>query len=54
VDFLAERMTRQGLAARSMATTAGVAAAAVGLQAQDPGLRWMTTLFGPMIERTYR
>jgi Winged helix DNA-binding domain len=37
VDFLAERMTRQGLAARSGATTAGVAAAAVGLQAQDPG-----------------
>jgi hypothetical protein len=37
MDFLAERMTRQGLAARSMATTAGVAAAAVGLQAQDPG-----------------
>jgi hypothetical protein len=37
VDFLAERMTRQGLAARSAATTAGVAAAAVGLQAQDPG-----------------
>jgi hypothetical protein len=37
VDFLAERMTRQGLAARSTATTAGVAAAAVGLQAQDPG-----------------
>jgi hypothetical protein len=37
VDFLAERMTRQALAARSMATTAGVAAAAVGLQAQDPG-----------------
>jgi hypothetical protein len=36
VDFLAERMTRQGLAARSMATTAGVAAAAAGLQAQDP------------------
>jgi len=99
VDFLAERMTRQGLAARSMATTAGVAAAAVGLQAQDPGaarlgvrarsgavdetsvldalrlersvvrtwlmrstvhlvaavdLRWMTTLFGPMMERGYR
>jgi hypothetical protein len=37
VDFLAERMTRQGLAVRSTATTAGVAAAAVGLQAQDPG-----------------
>ena len=37
MDFLAERMTRQGLAARSAATTAGVAAAAVGLQAQDPG-----------------
>ena len=99
MDFLAERMTRQGLAARSTASTAGVAAAAVGLQAQDPGaarlgvrarsaavnetavldavrlersvvrtwlmrstvhlvaaadLRWMTTLFGPMIERGYR
>jgi Winged helix DNA-binding domain len=99
MDFLAERMTRQGLAARSMATTAGVAAAAVGLQAQDPGaarlgvrarsgavdeasvldavrlersavrtwlmrstvhlvaaadLRWMTMLFGPMIERSHR
>lgn len=99
MDFLAERMTRQGLAARSMATTAGVAAAAVGLQAQDPGaarlgvrarsaavneaavldavrlersvvrtwlmrstvhlvaaadLRWMATLFGPMMERGYR
>jgi hypothetical protein len=99
MDFLAERMTRQGLAARSTATTAGVAAAAVGLQAQDPGasrlgvrarsaavdeaaildairlersvvrtwlmrstvhlvatadLRWMTTLFGPMMERGYR
>ena len=37
MDFLAERMTRQGLAARSTASTAGVAAAAVGLQAQDPG-----------------
>ena len=37
MDFLAERMTRQGLAARSTAMTAGVAAAAVGLQAQDPG-----------------
>ena len=36
MDFLAERMTRQGLATRSAATTAGVAAAAVGLQAQDP------------------
>lgn len=99
MDFLAERMTRQGLAARSRATTAGVAAAAVGLQSQDPGasrlgvrarsaavdeaavldavrlersvvrtwlmrstvhlvaaadLRWMTTLFGPMMERGYR
>jgi Winged helix DNA-binding domain len=37
VDFLIERMTRQGLAARSAAATAGVAAAAVGLQAQDVG-----------------
>jgi Winged helix DNA-binding domain len=37
VDFLIERMTRQGLAARSAADTAGVAAAAVGLQAQDIG-----------------
>jgi Winged helix DNA-binding domain len=37
MDFLAERMTRQGLAARSMATTPGVATAAAGLQAQDPG-----------------
>jgi len=37
VDFLIERMTRQGLATRSAADTAGVAAAAVGLQAQDVG-----------------
>jgi hypothetical protein len=37
VDFLIERMTRQGLAARSAADAAGVAAAAVGLQAQDAG-----------------
>jgi len=38
VDFLIERMTRQGLAARSAtATAADVAAAAVGLQAQDVG-----------------
>jgi hypothetical protein len=37
VDFLIERMTRQGLAARSADTTAGVAAAALGLQAQDTG-----------------
>jgi winged helix DNA-binding protein len=37
VDFLIERMTRQGLAVRSAADTAGVAAAAVGLQAQDIG-----------------
>jgi hypothetical protein len=37
VDFLIERMTRQGLAARSDADAAGVAAAAVGLQAQDVG-----------------
>jgi hypothetical protein len=95
VDFLVERMTRQGLAVRSTASAAGVAAAAVGLQAQDPGaarlgvrartgavdeeavldavrversvvrtwlmrstvhlvaaadVRWMTVLFGPMIE----
>jgi hypothetical protein len=99
VDFLVERMTRQGLAARSVASAAGVAAAAVGLQAQDPGssrlgvrarsgavdeaavldaierersvvrtwlmrstvhlvatadLRWMTTLFGPVLERNSR
>jgi Winged helix DNA-binding domain len=37
VDFLIERMTRQGLAVRSAGTTAGVAAAALGLQAQDTG-----------------
>jgi len=38
VDFLIERMTRQGLAARSAtASPAEVAAAAVGLQAQDVG-----------------
>jgi hypothetical protein len=37
VDFLIERMTRQGLAARSAGTTAEVAAAALGLQAQDTG-----------------
>jgi hypothetical protein len=37
VDFLIERMTRQGLAIRSAADPAGVAAAAVGLQAQDVG-----------------
>jgi hypothetical protein len=37
VDFLIERMTRQGLATRSAADAAGVAAAAVGLQAQDVG-----------------
>ena len=38
MDFLIERMTRQGLAARSgTATAAGVAAAVVGLQAQDVG-----------------
>jgi len=37
VDFLIERMTRQGLAARPAADPAGVAAAAVGLQAQDVG-----------------
>ena len=37
MDFLIERMTRQGLAARSAADPAGVAAAAVGLQAQDVG-----------------
>jgi Winged helix DNA-binding domain len=38
MDFLIERMTRQGLAVRSAtATTAGVATAAVGLQAQDVG-----------------
>jgi Winged helix DNA-binding domain len=38
VDFLIERMTRQGLATRSAtATAAAVAASAVGLQAQDVG-----------------
>jgi hypothetical protein len=37
VDFLIERMTRQGLAVRSADPTAGVAAAALGLQAQDTG-----------------
>jgi len=37
VDFLIERMTRQGLAARSAAATGGVAASALGLQAQDSG-----------------
>jgi hypothetical protein len=37
VDFLIERMTRQGLATRSAADPAAVAAAAVGLQAQDVG-----------------
>ena len=37
MDFLIERMTRQGLATRSAADPAGVAAAAVGLQAQDVG-----------------
>ena len=35
VDFLLERMTRQGLARRGTGTAAEVAAAAVGLQAQD-------------------
>jgi hypothetical protein len=37
VDFLVERMTRQGLAARSATGTAAAVAAAVGLQAQDVG-----------------
>jgi hypothetical protein len=37
VEFLMERMTRQGLAVRPAADAAGVAAAAVGLQAQDVG-----------------
>ena len=37
MEFLIERMTRQGLAARSAGDPAGVAAAAVGLQAQDVG-----------------
>ena len=37
MDFLIERMTRQGLVARFAADAAGVAAAAVGLQAQDVG-----------------
>ena len=48
MDFLIERMTRQGLAARAAADTAGAAAAAVGLQAQDigaarPGVRARST-----------
>ena len=99
MEFLLERMTRQGLAVRSADTVAGVAAAAVGLQAQDAGAsrlgvrarssavdeaavaaavecdrsvvrtwlmrstvhlvaaadaRWMTALFGPLMERSYR
>jgi hypothetical protein len=98
VDFLLERMTRQGLARRSTSPAAEVAAAAVGLQAQDAGasrlgvrarsgtvdeaavlragtvqrsvvrtwlmratvhlvaaedVRWMVSLFGPMIERRF-
>jgi hypothetical protein len=35
VDFLLERMTRQGLSRRGTGSAAGVAAAAMGLQAQD-------------------
>jgi hypothetical protein len=98
VDFLIERMTRQGLSARRADGAGPVAAAAAGLQAQDVGasqlgvrarsseadeagviaayatgasvvrtwlmratihlvtaedVRWMTALFGPMIERRY-
>jgi len=37
MDFLAERMTRQGLARRSSDGAAQVAASALGLQAQDVG-----------------
>jgi hypothetical protein len=37
MDFLVERMTRQGLARRSSAGPAQVAASALGLQAQDVG-----------------
>jgi Winged helix DNA-binding domain len=99
VDFLIERMTRQGLSARRLDATAAVATTAVGLQAQDVAaarlgvrarssavdevavtaayadegsvvrtwlmratvhliaaedVRWMTALFGPMIERRFR
>jgi hypothetical protein len=98
VDFLIERMTRQGLSGRRAERAGPVAAAALGLQAQDVGasrlgvrarssvadeagvsadadagrvvrtwlmratihlvaaedVRWMTTVFGPMIERRYR
>jgi hypothetical protein len=98
VDFLIERMTRQGLSGRRADAAGPVAAAALGLQAQDVGaarlgvrarssgvdeagviaayatgasvvrtwlmrstvhlvaaedVRWMTALFGPMIERRY-
>ena len=35
MDYLLERMTRQGLSPRSADGTAQVAAAALGLQAQD-------------------
>ncbi|HJQ00248.1 MAG TPA: winged helix DNA-binding domain-containing protein [Jatrophihabitans sp.] len=37
MDFLLERMTRQGLASRGSASPATVAASALGLQAQDVG-----------------
>jgi hypothetical protein len=37
VDFLVERMTRQGLSGRGTGSAATVASSAVGLQAQDPG-----------------
>jgi hypothetical protein len=98
VDFLIERMTRQGLARQAIATPAQVAASAMGLQAQDVNaarlgvrarsstldeaavlaacelertvvrtwlmratvhlvaaedVRWLVTLFGPMIERRF-
>jgi hypothetical protein len=98
VDYLLERMTRQGLAPRSTGTAAEVAATALGLQAQDAAasrlgvrartsgpdeaavvraaeversvvrtwlmratvhlvaagdVRWLTSLFGPMIERRF-
>jgi hypothetical protein len=98
VDYLLERMTRQGLSGRNSDGTARVAAAALGLQAQDVAaarlgvrarstgpdeaavveagevrrevvrswlmratvhlvpavdIRWLSDLFGPMIERRF-
>jgi hypothetical protein len=98
VDYLLERMTRQGLAQRGTGTAAQVAGTALGLQAQDAAasrlgvrartsspdeatvvhaveversvvrtwlmratvhlvaaedVRWLTALFGPMIERRF-